>query len=341
LIGLITTLVVCASPLLLELADVEKDVLFEAKPFVYMRALGAVPFLITVALRSYLAAHGRTQPLVIAVILGNILNVFLDVVLIYWVGLGSIGAAAATTIVQTMMMVVYWLGVRGIDAGVKRPKSTTQDIITIAKYGGPVGGQLFAEVGIFGAATVIAAHLGKQPAGAHSIALQLASFTFSFALGVASATSVRVGHAVGAGDLVLARKRSFLGIKLGLIVMACFAASFLLFPHLLATAFTNDVGVVAATVPLLQIAALFQLSDGTQAIGAGALRGLGDTRATFVGNVVGHYIIGLPLIIVLAFTLDMGAPGMWFGLSAGLTATAAFLVWRILSQTRSTSRSLP
>lgn len=341
LIGLITTLVVCASPLLLQLADVEKDVLFEAKPYVYMRALGAVPFLITVALRSYLAAHGRTRPLVIAVVFGNILNVLLDYVLIYGVGLGSIGAAAATTIVQSMMMVVYWLGIRGIDAGTKRPPSTTQDMITIAKYGGPVGGQLFAEVGIFGAATVIAAHLGKLPAGAHSIALSIASFTFSFALGVASATSVRVGHAVGAGDLVLARKRSFLGIKLGLIVMACFAASFLLVPRLLATAFTNDVGVVAATIPLLQIAALFQLSDGTQAIGAGALRGLGDTRATFIGNLVGHYLIGLPLIILLAFGMNMGAPGMWFGLSAGLTATAAFLVVRILTQTRSTSRILP
>lgn len=341
LIGLITTLVVCASPLLLELANVDRDVVFEAKPYVYMRALGAVPFLITVALRSYLAAHGRTRPLVIAVVLGNILNALLDVVLIYRLGLGSIGAAAATTIVQTMTVVLYWLGMRAIDAGVKRPKSTTQDILSIAKYGGPVGGQLFLEVGIFGGATVIAAHLGRLPAGAHSIALQLSSFTFSFALGVASATSVRVGRAVGAGDLELARKRSLLGIKLGLVVMACFAALFLLMPHLLATAFTNEAGMVAATVPLLQIAALFQLSDGTQAIGAGALRGLGDTRATFIGNLAGHYLIGLPLILLFAFQLNMGAPGMWFGLSAGLTATAAFLVLRILSQTRSTSRSLP
>lgn len=341
LIGLITTLVVCASPLLLVLADVDRDVLFEARPYIYMRALGAVPFLITIALRSYLAAHGKTRPLVIAVILGNIVNAFLDVVLIYWVGLGSIGAAAATTIVQTMMMVIFWLGVRSIDAGEKRPPSTTQDMVTIAKYGGPVGGQLFLEVGIFGAATVIAANLGKEPAGAHSIALSIASFTFSFALGVASATSVRVGHAVGAGDLELARKRGLLGIKLGLVVMAAFAASFVLAPRLLAGAFTNDLGVIAATVPLLQIAALFQLSDGAQAIGAGALRGLGDTRATLLGNLVGHYLIGLPLIIVFAFVMDLRAPGMWLGLSAGLTATAVYLVIRFYAGTRSTSRSLP
>lgn len=341
LIGLITTLVVCASPFLLVLADVDRDVLFEARPYIYMRALGAVPFLITIALRSYLAAHGKTRPLVIAVILGNIINAFLDVVLIYWVGLGSIGAAAATTIVQTMMMVVYWLGVTSIDAGEKRPASTTKDMVTIAKYGGPVGGQLFLEVGIFGAATVIAANFGKEPAGAHSIALSLASFTFSFALGVASATSVRVGHAVGAGDLELARERGLLGIKLGLIVMAAFAASFVIAPRLLASVFTNDLGVIAATVPLLQIAALFQLSDGAQAIGAGALRGLGDTRATFIGNLVGHYLIGLPMIVLLAFVVDLRAPGMWLGLSAGLTATAVYLVLRFYTGTRSTSQSLP
>lgn len=341
LIGLITTLLVCASPFLLVLADVDRDVLFEARPYVYMRALGAVPFLITVALRSYLAAHGQTRPLVIAVIVGNIANVFLDAALIYGAGMGSIGAALATTIVQTMMMIVYLLGVRAIDAGVKRPASTTKDMVTIAKYGGPVGGQLFLEVGIFGAATVIAANFGKEPAGAHSIALGVASFTFSFALGVASATSVRVGHAVGAGDLELARKRGLLGIKLGLIVMAAFAATFVIVPRLLASAFTNDLGVIAATIPLLQIAALFQLSDGAQAIAAGALRGLGDTRATFIGNLVGHYLIGLPLIIVFAFIMDMRAPGMWLGLSAGLTATAAYLVLRFYAGTRSTSRIQP
>ncbi len=337
LVGLVTTLLVFASPQLLVLADVDPEVIHEARAFTYMRALGAVPFLVTIALRSYLAAHSMTRPLIIAVIVGNIANAALDYVLIFMAGLGSIGAALATTIVQSMMLVIYLLGVRGIerDQGA-RPPSTSADMKQIMKYGLPVGGQLFAEVGIFGVATVLAAHLGKVPAAGHTIALNLSSLTFSFALGVAAATSVRVGHAVGSGDMALARQRGLIGLRLGVGVMALFAATFLLIPRALAGLFTSDPVVIAATVALLQIAALFQLSDGAQAIGAGALRGLGDTRATFVANVVGHYVIGLPLILGLAFGAGMGAPGLWWGLSVGLTATAAFLVLKFL---RSTSQS--
>jgi len=82
------------------------------------------------------------------------------------------------------------------------------------------------------------------------------------------------------------------------------------------------------------IAALFQLSDGTQAIGAGALRGTGDTRATLWANLIGHYAIGLPLLLGLGFGAHLGAPGLWWGLSVGLTATALLLVARFLQQTR-------
>ena len=95
--------------------------------------------------------------------------------------------------------------------------------------------------------------------------------------------------------------------------------------------------MIAAAVPLMMIAALFQLSDGTQAIGAGALRGLGDTRATLVGNVIGHYLIGFPISLALGFGAGMGAPGLWLGLSAGLTVTAIYLVAKFLAGTRAPS----
>lgn len=336
LVGLAATLVTMLSPLLLVVADVTPEVIAEARPYVYLRALGVVPLLLTIALRSYLAAKNHTRPLLVAVVIGNIVNAGLDVALIYGAGLGVIGAGLATLIVQLLTVGVYVAALRGLDGGAPRPRSTRTDLREIAHYGVPVGGHLFAEIGVFSLATVLAAHLGEIPAAAHSIALNLASFTFSFALGIASATGVRVGHAVGAGDLDLARRRGLLGFRVGLGVMACFAATFLLVPHVVAHAFTDSPAVLAATVPLLQIAALFQLSDGTQAVGAGALRGLGDTRATFVGNLFGHYAIGLPISLGLAFGAGMGAPGLWWGLSAGLTATAGYLVLRFL---RSTTRS--
>jgi MATE family multidrug resistance protein len=342
LVGLICTLLVLASPIVLVWADVDREILHEAKPFLYMRSIGVVPFCLTVALRSYLAAHGMTRPMVIAMIAGNIVNAGLDIILIYGVdalgipAFGVIGAATATTLVQIVIVTLYGLAVQQLDRGVVRPRSTAADLWAIARYGWPVGGQLLAEVGVFGIATVLAAHMGKIPAGAHSIALNLSSLTFSFSLGIAAATSVRVGRAVGAGDLALARKRGMLGVWLGLIVMGFFALGFVIVPRPLATAFTDDPAVLAATIPLLQIAALFQLSDGAQAIGAGALRGRGDTRATLVGNLLGHYLIGLPILVGLGFGAGLGAPGLWWGLSVGLTATALFLVLRFL---RSTSQS--
>ena len=340
IVGLATTLLVMASPFVLDLVGVDADVAAQARPYVFVRSLGTVPFLVTIALRSYLAAHGRTRPLIIAVVAGNALNAALDVALVFGIpalhlpSLGVIGAAMSTTIVLCVTAAIFALAVRELDGRRPRPKSTRADLVAIARYGWPVGAQVFAEVGIFGLATLAAGRLGKVPAAAHSIALNLASFTFSAAFGLASATSVRVGRAVGAGDLALARRRGLQGLAAALAIMAVAAACFVALPRTLAAAFTSDRAVIAATVPLLEIAALFQLFDGAQAIGAGALRGLGHTRATFVANVFGYYAIGLPVMLVLGFGLSLGAPGLWWGLSAGLIATAAFLVARFLAGTK-------
>jgi MATE family multidrug resistance protein len=344
LVGLIATLLVFATPWLLQLTGVQADVLHEARSYVYLRAIGIVPFLITIALRSYLAAHHRTRPLVIAMVVGNIVNFALDYVLIFGVRalgippMGVIGAALATTFVQLLTMAVYLAATRTLYAGAA-PPSTSADLRAVLRYGLPVGGQIFAEVGIFGVATVIAAHFGEREAAAHSIALGIASFTFSFAMGVAAATSVGVGNAVGAGNLGLARSRGFLGIRIGVTVMVGCAVAFWLVPQVLARAFTSDAAVIAMTVPLLHIAALFQLFDGTQTIAAGALRGLGHTGTTLWGNLVGHYAVALPVILILGFGLGLGITGVWWGLSLGLTVTAVILVAMFLRGSRSSSES--
>ncbi|CAN5704160.1 NorM family multidrug efflux MATE transporter [soil metagenome] len=342
LVGLMATLLVFATPLLLQITGVQADVLHEARAYVYLRAVGIVPFLVTIALRSYLAAHHRTRPLLIAMAVGNIVNFALDYVLIFGVdalgipAMGVIGAALATTLVQLITMAVYLSAAKSLYTGAS-PPSTTADLRAILRFGLPVGGQIFAEVGIFGVATVIAAHFGEREAAAHSIALGIASFTFSFAMGVAAATSVRVGNAVGAGDLALARSRGFLGIRVGVSVMLVCAIAFWLVAATLARAFTADLGVIATTVPLLHVAALFQLSDGTQTVAAGALRGLGHTGATLWGNLVGHYVVALPVILILGFGLGLGITGVWWGLSLGLTVTAMILVVMFVRGSRSNS----
>lgn len=340
IVGAIAALAVMASPLVLLLVDVEPEVAREVRIYVHVRALGVVPFLLSIAFRSYLAAHGVTRPLVLSVIAGNVVNAVLDAILIFGVdalglpALGTFGAALATVAVQIVICAIYASAARRLADDRPLPRSTRRELREVLGHGWPVGGQLFAEVGIFGVATVLAAHLGTQPAAAHGIALNLASFTFSVAVGIGSATSVRVGHAAGAKDTALARRRGLIGVALGLGVMACFAAVFLAVPGAVASGLTDDGAIVAAAVPLLQIAALFQLSDGVQAIAAGALRGIGRTRATLAGNLVGHYAVGLPISLGLGFAAGLGAPGLWWGLSAGLTVTAGYLLVRFLGATR-------
>jgi MATE family multidrug resistance protein len=338
-VGLASTVFVMVSPFVLTLASVDKDVAHDARIYIHLRAIGVVPFMLQVAFRGYLAARGITRPLVLAVVLGNIANFFLDWLLVFGSStlgvpaMGIAGAAIATVSVQLVIIAVYFWAVRVVDKGHPLPRSTSADMKEIVKYGAPVGGQLFAEVGIFGVSTVIAAHLGKIPAAAHSIALNLCSFTFSIAMGIGAATSVRVGHAVGAWDIPLARRRGWIGMGLGLIVMGVGAIALVAVPSHIAAILTDQADTIRATVPLLMIAAVFQLSDGTQAIAAGALRGLGNTRATLVGNIVGHYGVGLAISLSLAFAAGLGTVGLWWGLSAGLTATALYLVARFAQAT--------
>lgn len=338
LIGLGLTLVVLAAPALLSLADIPAEVVRDAGLYIDLRAIGIAPFLVSIAYRSYLSAHHVTRPLIAAMVIGNLANAGLDLVLIYGAGplppLGVAGAALATVTVQLAIVAIYRAGVHAIAGDAAWPASTRAHFAEILRYGLPIGGHMLAEIGVFALATVLAAHMGTVPAAAHSIALNLASFTFSAAVGIGAATAVRVGHAIGAGDRTLARRRGLLGIRLGLCVMSVFAASFVIGARGLAGLFTDRAVVIAATIPLLQIAAVFQLSDGAQAIAAGALRGLGNTRAAFLGNVVGHYGVGLGISLALGFGVGMGAPGLWWGLSAGLTVTAIYLLVRFLAETR-------
>jgi MATE family multidrug resistance protein len=195
-------------------------------------------------------------------------------------------------------------------------------VTAILSLGLPVGLQLLAEVGIFALTGLFAGVLGRVPAAAHQVALALASFSFSMALGIGAATSVQVGRAIGAADSALARRAGFLGIAAGGVMMSASGLLFLLFPHPLARLFTSDPEVASAAVPLLRIAAVFQLSDAIQAVSSGALRGAGDTRFSFLANLVGHYGVGLPAALALCFAAGLGAAGLWWALSLGLTAVA-------------------
>jgi len=190
--------------------------------------------------------------------------------------------------------------------------------------------QMGAEVGIFALVALLAGRLGQQQLAAHQLTISLASFTFTVALGIGAAGSVRVGRAIGARDAAGTRRAGLVAIAAGAGIMSLFGLAFWLFPGPLASILSDVPEVLAASIPLLAVAAVFQISDGVQAVAAGVLRGAADTRFAFVANVCGHWLIGFPVALFLGFHLKMGIPGLWWGLCAGLTAVAILLLLRFL-----------
>jgi MATE family multidrug resistance protein len=342
LLSLPIAAVVAFAALLLPYSGVDRDVAAEAASYLHGRLPGIAPMILFATIRSFLQAHHVTRPLVVATVMANLLNVALDWLLIFGdagleqlglpaVGLpalGALGAAIATTTVGWFSVLVCAVALRGVLRAQAAPPDTSaarrlgDRARTIARLGTPVGLQLLAEVGVFALTGFLAGTLGSLPAAAHNVALVLASFSFSTAIGIGAATSVHVGHAIGAGDTGAARRAGALGMLVGAALMGAGGLLFLLFPYQLAALFSNDESVRQATVPLLRIAAVFQLSDAVQAVAAGALRGAGATRFALVANLIGHYAIGMPVAVVLCFALDMGAAGLWWGLSFGLTGVA-------------------
>jgi len=151
---------------------------------------------------------------------------------------------------------------------------------------------------------------------------------------VSTAAAVRVGHAVGAADPVAARRAAGAALVLGAGFMAVCGAIFLGFPGTLVGTYTGDAPVVGLAVQLVPIAGVFQVFDGIQAVCAGVLRGLGDTRVPFFINLAGFWVAGMPVSIALGFRTSLGAAGLWWGFVAGLLVVAVLLLFRTRERLR-------
>jgi MATE family multidrug resistance protein len=172
----------------------------------------------------------------------------------------------------------------------------------------------------------MAGNLTPAVLAAHQIVLNWASVTFMVPLGLSAATAVSVGHAVGAKRFADARRLGWLGIACAVAFMSLAAAAFILFPIPILHVYTHDPGVIASGVPLLLLAAAFQVFDGVQAVATGSLRGLGETRMPMLANLGGYWFFGLPLGYWLCFRLGWGVQGLWTGLTTALIAISVVVL---------------
>jgi multidrug resistance protein, MATE family len=327
------TLVLLAGTVALPLVGAAPEVEGHARAFLLVRSASLLPFLMFFVIRAYLQAHHVTRPMVVAMIVANILNFLLDLAFVYGFGpipaMGVPGAALATVICTIAEVAIVAVAVRRmkVDGHVDhRPERAA--IRQAARVGFPIALHMGAEIGIFALVALLAGRLGALHLAAHQLVIGLASFSFTTAVGVAAAGSVRVGNAIGARDAAATRLAGHAAFVCGLAVMGVAASAFALAPRALARIFTNDPGVIAVAIPLMLVAAVFQLSDGIQAVGAGVLRGAADTKYTFYANMVGHWLIGLPTALWLGFSRGLGVEGLWWGLCVGLTVVAVLLFVR-------------
>ena len=315
------------------------DVLRLTQPYLNVLAWSIPPLLLYASFRRYLQGMGVVRPVMIALVLANILNVFVNWLLIFGrlgaPAMGVRGSAWATVCARVVMAGVL-LGVILYREHGRRPglfetslRIEPSRMRQLLALGLPAAGQVTLEVGVFAAATALAGRLAPASLAAHQIAINLAAFTFMVPLGVASAGAVRVGQAVGRRDPAGAARSGWTAILFGALFMSSAAAAFLIVPRTLIGAFTSDASVVAIGVSLLFVGAVFQLFDGLQGVATGVLRGLGDTRSPMLWNLAGHWFIGLPLGYTLCFGAGLGVIGLWWGLSVGLIicGIALITVW--------------
>lgn len=203
-------------------------------------------------------------------------------------------------------------------------------IAALLRLGLPIGVSIFMEGSLFIATALLLGGMGEVPVAAHQIAINVSSISFMAALGLAEATTVRVGFAVGARRAGAVRRAGLAGYAIVLITQSLAGIAMLTGNGFIASLYTRDAAVLALASQLLLFAAAFQLSDGLQVVSGAALRGLKDTRMPMLLTTLSYWVVGMPLGAGLCFGLGWGPQGMWLGLVGGLTTAAVLLTLRFL-----------
>ena len=333
----VTALLLLPAQGVLVLTRQQPEIIPDTTAYVRLSIPGVLPFLLFVVFRQTLQAVHRVAPIVWTIVGANLSNAGLNWVFVYGhlgsPAMGAAGSALATLVSRWLMavalLVAAWPTLRPHLVPIRRDSWRIAPIMRVLRLGVPVGLQQLLESGAFGAIGLMMGMLGTKEMAGHQIAITLAALTFMVPLGVAAAAAVRVGRAVGAGDQERAKQAARAAFVCGMGFMSFTALVFLGVPRLLASLFTSDMGVIAVAGMLIPVAGVFQIFDGAQAVGAGVLRGLGDTRAPLIGMIAGYWLIGLPVSLILGFHTPLRAAGLWWGFVASLSIVALFLALRI------------
>ena len=317
----------------------------DAQSFVRFVMWALLPHFLYVVLRNFLAAMERPFWSFVVAAGAVVMNAAVNTCLIFGVpaiglpalGLRGAGIGSAITISLEFMALVLVVtrhpGFRRYRLFGRFWRPDWPRFLEIWRLGVPIAVTLLLEVGVFNAAVLLMGLIGTASLAAHQIAIQIASLSFMVPMGIAQAATVRIGHAVGRGDPIGITRAGWTSFTLGTGFMAVMAVLMLAFPHQLIGLFLDPSNPMnAPVIPLaeafLGIAALFQIVDGAQAVGAGMLRGLHDTKVPMAFALFGYWAVGMGMAVGLGFGLDWEGVGIWTGLAAGLAMVAMLMLLR-------------
>jgi MATE family multidrug resistance protein len=306
----------------------------------YLEALGycVPPFMGYTAYRGFCHGLGDTRRAMGVTLAANLVNAGANYVLLYgalgFPRLGVAGLGYATALSRLFMFLALAALAHGPRFAAGEPRITRPDPKTLREIltlGVPIGGLILLEAGGFSFAGVMVGWLGELPLAGHQVVLTVASFTFMVPLGLATGAALVVGQDLGRDQPEEAAANGRVTLVLAAAFMTCTGTLFWLVPDRLVGLFTDHPGTVAVAAGLFPMAAFFQLFDGLQCVAGGCLRGAGDTRTTLRYNLIGFWVLGLPLGYLLAFRAGLGARGVWAGLACALVCTGTLLTRRFLS----------
>lgn len=302
-----------------------------------------VPMLLAAVLRNYVSALGR--PIFATAITG--LGIFVNAAANYAFIFGNLGApelgltgAAVATIITSLFVLAIYVAAILADPVLARFRifyrfwrPDWRRLALIVRIGTPIALTVTAEAGIFGAAAFLMGRFGAAELAGHTVALQLAALAFQVPFGVGQAATIRVGYFYGARDPVGIRRAGWVGLAIGTGFMTLTASAMIFAPYPLLSIYVDpqapkNAALVGFALQYLWLAAAFQIVDGVQAVAAGALRGLQDTRVPMWIAIFAYWVPGFGLAVGLGFYTPLEGVGVWTGLAAGLACAAVLLTWR-------------
>lgn len=317
-----------------------------AVPYLQLMGISVIPMLLFMALKQFTDGLEYTKTAMIISLTAIPLNFFLNWLLIFghfgFPRLELVGAGLGTLISRIIVFIALIIVVlrhklfrKYIIIGKRQwflNRKTWKDLLYI---GIPSSLQVGMESGAFAVSAILIGTIGAREQAAHQIAMSMVALTFMVSLGLSQAGSIRVSNSFGRRDLPLLRLIGKTTFITALIYGALCAIGLIAFRSYIPYMFTQDAAVIEITLGLLLLAGIFQISDSTQAVSSGLLRGVKDVRIPTLYIAIAYWVVGLPLGSLLTFYFDMGAAGIWVGFIAGLTVSAILLSLRFRNITRS------